>query len=133
MRMPREKKESTPRRKSGTAIHQLLSSRSPKNGRNATAMNRAAWITATTTVTENRDIKMVCGFTGANRRRRSRPFCRQLTRVSAEAKTADMAIPKERMPGAMYWIGSRRSEEHTSELQSRFDLVCRLLLEKKNI
>src|SRR5437868_10044795 len=26
---------------------------------------------------------------------------------------------------------SSRSEEHTSELQSRFDLVCRLLLEKK--
>src|SRR5207249_9139571 len=25
----------------------------------------------------------------------------------------------------------KRSEEHTSELQSRFDLVCRLLLEKK--
>src|SRR5207249_7478911 len=31
-----------------------------------------------------------------------------------------------RMPGL-----SLRSEEHTSELQSRFDLVCRLLLEKK--
>src|SRR5207249_9186180 len=28
--------------------------------------------------------------------------------------------------------GRFRSEEHTSELQSRFDLVCRLLLEKKN-
>src|SRR5699024_11900228 len=28
-------------------------------------------------------------------------------------------------------IRERRSEEHTSELQSRFDLVCRLLLEKK--
>src|SRR5437867_6314009 len=27
---------------------------------------------------------------------------------------------------------SRRSEEHTSELQSPYDLVCRLLLEKKN-
>src|SRR5207249_10394929 len=27
--------------------------------------------------------------------------------------------------------GAQRSEEHTSELQSRFDLVCRLLLEKK--
>src|SRR5438067_13637803 len=27
--------------------------------------------------------------------------------------------------------GTARSEEHTSELQSRFDLVCRLLLEKK--
>src|SRR5699024_11674422 len=29
-------------------------------------------------------------------------------------------------------LGMSRSEEHTSELQSRFDLVCRLLLEKKN-
>src|SRR5699024_12674970 len=28
-------------------------------------------------------------------------------------------------------VQRRRSEEHTSELQSRFDLVCRLLLEKK--
>src|SRR5207249_7591530 len=27
-------------------------------------------------------------------------------------------------------LAHRRSEEHTSELQSRFDLVCRLLLEK---
>src|SRR2546428_2863022 len=30
-----------------------------------------------------------------------------------------------------YGIGRQRSEEHTSELQSRSDLVCRLLLEKK--
>src|SRR5699024_12168903 len=30
------------------------------------------------------------------------------------------------------WSGALRSEEHTSELQLRFDLVCRLLLEKKN-
>src|SRR3712207_8169947 len=30
-------------------------------------------------------------------------------------------------------LGQRRSEEHTSELQSRQYLVCRLLLEKKNI
>src|SRR5438132_2402696 len=29
------------------------------------------------------------------------------------------------------WLGRRRSEEHTSELQSHSDLVCRLLLEKK--
>src|SRR5699024_12276324 len=28
-------------------------------------------------------------------------------------------------------INGMRSEEHTSELQSRFDLVCRLLLEQK--
>src|SRR5699024_11242381 len=30
-------------------------------------------------------------------------------------------------------VGFVRSEEHTSELQSRFDLVCRLLLEKKQV
>src|SRR5437773_6755867 len=29
-------------------------------------------------------------------------------------------------------VPARRSEEHTSELQSHHDLVCRLLLEKKN-
>src|SRR5207248_11135655 len=28
------------------------------------------------------------------------------------------------------WRGATRSEEHTSELQSPYDLVCRLLLEK---
>src|SRR5207249_7094939 len=32
---------------------------------------------------------------------------------------------------SMYVDSAGRSEEHTSELQSRFDLVCRLLLEKK--
>src|SRR5437868_13177961 len=34
---------------------------------------------------------------------------------------------------AIGMLRSVRSEEHTSELQSRFDLVCRLLLEKKKI
>src|SRR5699024_12394509 len=33
--------------------------------------------------------------------------------------------------GGTLVVESARSEEHTSELQSRFDLVCRLLLEKK--
>src|SRR5699024_12865398 len=33
--------------------------------------------------------------------------------------------------GALYLMIEDKSEEHTSELQSRFDLVCRLLLEKK--
>src|SRR5436190_18655763 len=33
----------------------------------------------------------------------------------------------------MWWVFTDRSEEHTSELQSHSDLVCRLLLEKKNI
>src|SRR2546421_7746570 len=32
---------------------------------------------------------------------------------------------------AGYFVEEQRSEEHTSELQSRSDIVCRLLLEKK--
>src|SRR5690349_23283679 len=36
---------------------------------------------------------------------------------------------RDQQPGAKQ---HQRSEEHTSELQSRRDLVCRLLLEKKN-
>src|SRR5690349_23478923 len=39
---------------------------------------------------------------------------------------------KDHLPGGdAGHTGERRSEEHTSELQSRRDLVCRLLLEKK--
>src|SRR5207249_11201570 len=43
------------------------------------------------------------------------------------------AQSRERRGGARGRDGGDRgrSEEHTSELQSRFDLVCRLLLEKK--
>src|SRR5690349_22688371 len=37
----------------------------------------------------------------------------------------------DRPAGAARYGGQERSEEHTSELQSRRDLVCRLLLEKK--
>src|SRR5690349_23361335 len=33
----------------------------------------------------------------------------------------------------LQFLENKRSEEHTSELQSRRDLVCRLLLEKKKI
>src|SRR5207248_6997089 len=43
-------------------------------------------------------------------------------RTSAWCSTWDWRTPP--VPG-------RRSEEHTSELQSPYDLVCRLLLEKK--
>src|SRR2546422_8291541 len=35
------------------------------------------------------------------------------------------------LPSRMFVIEQNRSEEHTSELQSRLHLVCRLLLEKK--
>src|SRR6266571_693858 len=42
-----------------------------------------------------------------------------------------LTSPRWRMAGARSTL-RRRSEEHTSELQSHVKLVCRLLLEKKN-
>src|SRR5438132_4560755 len=41
-------------------------------------------------------------------------------------------VQRLRRYGSRYAIRCGRSEEHTSELQSHSDLVCRLLLEKKN-
>src|SRR5437867_8396250 len=52
---------------------------------------------------------------GGLSRRYSGPFCPQPT-------SSVIATPRRR----------KRSEEHTSELQSPYELVCRLLLEKKN-
>src|SRR5699024_12251330 len=49
-----------------------------------------------------------------------------VTTAVKRAETGDTAAI-----GAIQSAGTWRSEEHTSELQSRFDLVCRLLLEKK--
>src|SRR5699024_11643462 len=50
-------------------------------------------------------------------------------RAPADPPRVVRAAARRRMDRA---LSSSRSEEHTSELQSRFDLVCRLLLEKKN-
>src|SRR5689334_24843507 len=55
----------------------------------------------------------------------------------AAAQPAKLAATRARAPASSpeAGLGSRflgRSEEHTSELQSQFHLVCRLLLEKKN-
>src|SRR3712207_7993113 len=56
---------------------------------------------------------------GQHERKEHRDGARQATRPDADAHPPDRA-----------W---HRSEEHTSELQSRQYLVCRLLLEKKQI
>src|SRR5690349_22884013 len=47
----------------------------------------------------------------------------------AEFGRNEIRLAEHEMPGLMALRA--RSEEHTSELQSRRDLVCRLLLEKK--
>src|SRR3712207_7437451 len=49
-------------------------------------------------------------------------------RYLREVRAASLRQPAD----SLYAAGERRSEEHTSELQSRQYLVCRLLLEKKN-
>src|SRR2546429_5169815 len=46
--------------------------------------------------------------------------------------TTDPDLPGAVPPSAVHGRCRHRSEEHTSELQSRLHLVCRLLLEKKN-
>src|SRR2546430_11136985 len=48
-----------------------------------------------------------------------------VTVVRVDIMVVDAGLEVERAPG--------RSEEHTSELQSQSNLVCRLLLEKKKI
>src|SRR5260370_37829959 len=52
--------------------------------------------------------------------------------VPASTTTPPMLVPWPPMNLVAEWITmSARSEEHTSELQSHLNLVCRLLLEKK--
>src|SRR5438105_15025833 len=57
-------------------------------------------------------------------------FRSELVDVNGRAALSfDPACPARSWPASARAIN--RSEEHTSELQSRVDLVCRLLLEKK--
>src|SRR3712207_6973595 len=57
---------------------------------------------------------------------------RSMPRTTSASRTTDSRIIAEICAGT-YRRPSRRSEEHTSELQSRQYLVCRLLLEKKKL
>src|SRR5699024_11377246 len=89
--------------------------------------------------TETRSVSELCGLAHGNPRLlerllygRSRTSgvesaiarADELSRSIIEIVSLAEAVPHDILIG--------RSEEHTSELQSRFDLVCRLLLEKKN-
>src|SRR5699024_8154619 len=71
------------------------------------------------------------------------PIGNDVTADEAMRKAIDVGVHREALvDGVLDGYGTAassvadhlpRSEEHTSELQSRFDLVCRLLLEKKKI
>src|SRR5476649_3013897 len=73
-------------------------------------------------------------FFFSSRRRHTRSLCDW----SSDVCSSDLRPPKGSLSvpssgsSAMAFI-VKRSEEHTSELQSHSDLVCRLLLEKKKI
>src|SRR5699024_12195767 len=63
-------------------------------------------------------------------RRRAAQTVQNVTLVNEDGSTTT-ALQKLFDDIAPRFEERQRSEEHTSELQSRFDLVCRLLLEKK--
>src|SRR2546421_6985344 len=77
---------------------------------------------ANTTMAPDRMPGITCG----------RTMRRSTVRPEAPSDTAAFSTcGSSRCSEAQTEITTKRSEEHTSELQSRSDLVCRLLLEKK--
>src|SRR2546430_12797560 len=79
-------------------------------------------------------------FFFSSRRRHTRFDCDWSSDVCSSDLTGDWKLgvgaPSDRHWAACVYAGAylaldRRSEEHTSELQSQSNLVCRLLLEKK--
>src|SRR2546422_5343378 len=64
--------------------------------------------------------------------RRSSDLARDVTAPPAPTQLAFLQQPENLLAGHQFSQAVKvRSEEHTSELQSRLHLVCRLLLEKK--
>src|SRR5690625_5379792 len=61
-----------------------------------------------------------------------RATCRSTGRAGASSPSGAAAPYRTESHSSICAITRARSEEHTSELQSRGHLVCRLLLEKKN-
>src|SRR5438309_4649904 len=82
----------------------------------------------------------LCGCNWPRKRKRTRPVLPQWDGCSGPAFPGSGAAGEMRpffvnrirsSAGSGKGSASSRSEEHTSELQSQFHLVCRLLLEKK--
>src|SRR5438105_6130699 len=71
---------------------------------------------------------------GSGIRSRPAPLVRARSRVERAGRARPLArgtVPPPQRAWSRHPSSTSRSEEHTSELQSRVDLVCRLLLEKK--
>src|SRR5690625_7040520 len=114
-----------------TATRAGISVRSMKTTRSSTSAGTREWCGATnsapTGVSERLPIQ-----TGSSRQapgvwrgwESSRTWC--ICRIACPESS-----PERSIAAIIDRVNSRRSEEHTSELQSRGHLVCRLLLEKK--
>src|SRR5256885_9937258 len=62
------------------------------------------------------------------------PAQRPLARIPSELEAkSSLSSVNTRVPGRLMAFPKTRSEEHTSELQSPCNLVCRLLLEQQHI
>src|SRR2546430_9700079 len=64
-------------------------------------------------------------------RSRQRPFCLRPRRLAANGASGATRSGRGGFGAALGSALNPRSEEHTSELQSQSNIVCRLLLEKK--
>src|SRR5690349_24197898 len=64
-------------------------------------------------------------------RRCGGPSCNEIRQLATGSRLSPTRAPAACRSSRRSAGAGRRSEEHTSELQSRRDLVCRLLLEKK--
>src|SRR5437773_272670 len=83
----------------------------------------AYWMAVT--LVSRRTAPLEAGYIGLVMSVPTRPSCDEMLTIEPP--------PARRMAGmAALLPRNTRSEEHTSELQSHHDLVCRLLLEKKN-
>src|SRR5687768_17801293 len=69
----------------------------------------------------------------SGREHRPRPRRARARRRPCRVRRRDAGGTGRMTAVAIFIVATARSEEHTSELQSRLHLVCRLLLEKKKI
>src|SRR5256886_12456379 len=80
-------------------------------------------------------MRLTVFFFFSSRRRHTRFDCDWSSDVCSSdlspLPTLKRRVPPATPPSPHCWESAFRSEEHTSELQSQSNLVCRLLLEKK--
>src|SRR5256885_9893303 len=74
-----------------------------------------------------RELKILIGGPGGGGKPTAIRAVSEIAPVSTDVRNTDAAVDKALTTAGMDY----RSEEHTSELQSPCNLVCRLLLEKK--